>query len=197
MRHYEIVFLVHPDQSEQINEIIGRYKTLVTAGQGTVHRTEDWGRRRLAYAINEVHKAHYIMLNIECELKVLQEIEGHFQFNDSILRHLIIRRKQAISEPSAMLEAKEKADARSATASEKSSKPVPTAKPAVAEAARMDEVKAVGADPVTAPVTVPGTNAVEVAAAETAAIETMVPSEVDVASDATDSPATTTPEETK
>ena len=106
MRHYEIVFLVHPDQSEQVPAMIDRYREMVTSGSGNVHRVEDWGRRRLAYMINEVHKAHYVMLNIECGLDVLAEIERNFKFNDSVLRHLIIRRKQANTEESAMAKAK-------------------------------------------------------------------------------------------
>ena len=93
MRHYEIVFLVHPDQSEQVPAMVDRFKDMVTSGDGKIHRVEDWGRRRLAYMINDVHKAHYIMINIECSLGVLQDIERNFKFNDSILRHLVIRRK--------------------------------------------------------------------------------------------------------
>ena len=106
MRHYEIVFLVHPDQSEQVPAMIERYSEMVTNGGGTVHRVEDWGRRRLAYMISEVHKAHYVMVNIECSLEVLSDIERNFKFNDSILRHLVIRRKSAITEESAMAKAK-------------------------------------------------------------------------------------------
>ena len=106
MRHYEIVFLVHPDQSEQVPAMIYRYREMVTSGSGNVHRVEDWGRRRLAYMINDVHKAHYVMLNIECGLDVLAEIERNFKFNDSVLRYLVIRRKQAITEESAMAKAK-------------------------------------------------------------------------------------------
>ncbi len=111
MRHYEIVFLVHPDQSEQVPAMVDRFKDMVTSGDGKIHRVEDWGRRRLAYMINDVHKAHYIMINIECSLGVLQEIERNFKFNDSILRHLVIRRKQAITEESSMAKAKAREDA--------------------------------------------------------------------------------------
>lgn len=110
MRHYEIVFLVHPSQSEQVPAMIDRYKEMVATGEGKTHRVEDWGRRRLAYSINDVHKAHYAMLNIECALNVLREIEGNFKFNDSILRHLIIRRKQAITEESQLAKAKAEED---------------------------------------------------------------------------------------
>ena len=108
MRHYEIVFLVHPDQSEQVSAMIDRYKEMVTSTGGDVHRVEDWGRRRLAYMINDVHKAHYIMINVECNLEALGEIEKNFKFNDSILRHLVIRRKEAITSESPL--AKEKAE---------------------------------------------------------------------------------------
>ena len=114
MRHYEIVFLVHPDQSEQVSAMIDRYREMVSAGGGSVHRVEDWGRRRLAYMINDVHKAHYILMNIECSLEVLAEIERNFKFNDSILRHLVIRRKQAITEESPMAKAKAREDAEEA-----------------------------------------------------------------------------------
>ncbi len=110
MRHYEIVFLVHPDQSEQVPAMIDRYKEMVESGNGTVHRVEDWGRRRLAYMINDVHKAHYVMINIECGLEILADIERNFKFNDSILRHLVIRRKIAITEESAMATAKARED---------------------------------------------------------------------------------------
>ncbi len=119
MRHYEIVFLVHPDQSEQVPAMIDRYKEMITSGQGRVHRIEDWGRRRLAYMINDVHKAHYIMVNIECGLDVLRGIEKNFRFNDSILRHLVIRRRHAITEDSPMAVAKAKEDAREAEINEK------------------------------------------------------------------------------
>ncbi len=106
MRHYEIVFLVHPDQSEQVSGMMERYRKMVTSNGGHVHREEDWGRRIMAYMINDLHKAHYVLLNIECDLSTLQEIEAHFRFNDSILRHLVIRRKTAIVEQSAILTAK-------------------------------------------------------------------------------------------
>jgi len=110
VRHYEIVFLVHPDQSEQVSGMIERYRSMVTSNGGRVHREEDWGRRILAYMINDLHKAHYVLLNIECDSSTLREIEGHFRFNDSILRHLIIRRKEAIVEQSPILKAKIKED---------------------------------------------------------------------------------------
>jgi len=111
MRHYEIVFLVHPDQSEQVPAMVDRFKDMVISGNGAVHRVEDWGRRRLAYMIQDVHKAHYVMLNIECSLDVLRDIERNFKFNDSVLRHLVIRRKHAITEESNMAKAKAREDA--------------------------------------------------------------------------------------
>ena len=114
MRHYEITFLVHPDQSEQVPAMIDRYKDLVASGHGNIHRVENWGRRRLAYMINDVYKAHYVMLNIECNLNVLGEIEKNFKFNDSILRHLVIRRKTAITEESPIAKEKQREDAQEA-----------------------------------------------------------------------------------
>ncbi|MCH7743777.1 MAG: 30S ribosomal protein S6 [Proteobacteria bacterium] len=95
MRHYEIVFLVHPDQSEQVPGMIERYSNLITQGGGNIHRVEDWGRRQLAYPINKIHKAHYILLNIECSKEVLEEINTAFRFNDAVLRNLVMSRKSA------------------------------------------------------------------------------------------------------
>ncbi len=100
MRHYEIVFLVHPDQSEQVPAMIERYKALVQEGQGVVHRVEDWGRRQLAYPINKIHKAHYVLMNIECGQDVHDELVSIFRFNDAIIRNLIIRRDEAVTETS-------------------------------------------------------------------------------------------------
>lgn len=93
MRHYEIVFLVHPDQSEQVPGMIERYSTLISEGEGKVHRVEDWGRHQLAYPINKIHKAHYALLNIECTQDVLEELETAFRFNDAVIRNLILSRK--------------------------------------------------------------------------------------------------------
>ncbi len=100
MRHYEIVFMVHPDQSEQVPAMIERYRSMIAAGGGQVHRLEDWGRRQLTHSIAKLHKAHYVLMNIECDSKVLDEIQGAFRFSDAVLRHLVIRRDEAISEPS-------------------------------------------------------------------------------------------------
>jgi small subunit ribosomal protein S6 len=111
MRHYEIVFLVHPDQSEQVPAMVERYQGMVADSGGAVHRTEDWGRRQLAHPINKIHKAHYVLLNVECGQSVLDEIRGAFRFNDAVLRHLVIARDKAITEasPMAIAVAEEKA----------------------------------------------------------------------------------------
>ena len=103
MRHYEIVFIVHPDQSEQVPAMIERYRTLVTAKNGLIHRLEDWGRRQLAYPIQKIHKAHYVLMNIECNQETLEEMEHAFKFNDAVLRHLTIKTKAAVTIPSAMM----------------------------------------------------------------------------------------------
>ncbi|ADL55969.1 MAG: 30S ribosomal protein S6 [Nitrosomonadales bacterium] len=103
MRHYEIVFIVHPDQSEQVPAMIERYRTLVTAKGGQIHRLEDWGRRQLAYAIQKIHKAHYVLMNIECNQEILDELEHAFRFNDAVLRHLTVKTKAAVTVPSAMM----------------------------------------------------------------------------------------------
>ena len=103
MRHYEIVFIVHPDQSEQVPAMIERYKTLISENQGKIHRLEDWGRRQLAYPINKIHKAHYVLMNIETTPAVLEELETAFRFNDAVLRHLAIQKKAAVTEASPMM----------------------------------------------------------------------------------------------
>ncbi len=103
MRHYEIVFIVHPDQSEQVPAMIERYRTLVTARAGRIHRLEDWGRRQMAYPIQKVHKAHYVLMNIECDLETVAELEHAFKFNDAVLRHLAIKMRRAVTTPSPMM----------------------------------------------------------------------------------------------
>ena len=103
MRHYEIVFIVHQDQSEQVPAMIERYRTLVTSNGGTIHRLEDWGRRQLAYPIQKIHKAHYVLMNIECSQAVLEELELAFKFNDAVLRHLTMATKQAVVAASPMM----------------------------------------------------------------------------------------------
>jgi small subunit ribosomal protein S6 len=103
MRHYELVFIVHPDQSEQVPAMIERYRTLIAESGGAVHRLEDWGRRQLAYPIQKIHKAHYVLMNIECNLEVLAELEYGFKFNDAVLRHLMMSTKTAVTAPSPMM----------------------------------------------------------------------------------------------
>ena len=103
MRHYEIVFIVHPDQSEQVPAMVERYRTLVTSKNGHIHRLEDWGRRQLAYPIQKIHKAHYVLMNIEVDQPTLDELEHAFKFNDAVLRHLTIKTKAAVVTPSAMM----------------------------------------------------------------------------------------------
>jgi small subunit ribosomal protein S6 len=103
MRHYEIVFIVHPDQSEQVPAMIERYKANITGHGGKVHRLEDWGRRQLAYPIQKLHKAHYVLMNIECDQATLDELEHGFKFNDAVLRHLTTKREDAVATPSPMM----------------------------------------------------------------------------------------------
>ena len=103
MRHYEVVFIVHPDQSEQVPAMIERYRTLVTSNGGSVHRLEDWGRRQLAYPIQKIHKAHYVLMNIETNQETLSELENAFKFNDAVLRHLTVSTSAAVTAPSPMM----------------------------------------------------------------------------------------------
>jgi small subunit ribosomal protein S6 len=107
MRHYEIVFLVHPDQSEQVGAMIERYRSMIETNNGQIHRLEDWGRRQLAYPINKIHKAHYVLMNIECDDATLEELTSAFRFNDAVLRNLVIKRDQADTEPSPIAQAKD------------------------------------------------------------------------------------------
>lgn len=107
MRHYEIVFLVHPDQSDQVPGMIERYRTTIEEGKGSIHRLEDWGRRQLAYPINKVHKAHYVLMNIECGQDVIDNLANLFRFNDAVLRNLILRTEKAVTEPSPLLKSKD------------------------------------------------------------------------------------------
>ena len=119
MRHYEVVFLVHPDQSEQVPSMTDRYTQLVTESDGKVHRMEDWGRRQLAYPINKIHKAHYVLMNIECSREVLDELVTLFRFNDAVLRNLIIKCKNAITEESFILKGERESKERRARAEQK------------------------------------------------------------------------------
>lgn len=116
MRHYEIVFMVHPDQSEQVPSMTERYVAGIKEDDGKIHRLEDWGRRQLAYSINKLHKAHYVLMNIECESKTLNDLENAFRFNDAVIRHLTIRRDDALTEPSLLAKVEEKEAAPEAAA---------------------------------------------------------------------------------
>ncbi|MDJ0928956.1 MAG: 30S ribosomal protein S6 [Gammaproteobacteria bacterium] len=144
MRHYEIVFLVHPDQSEQVPAMIERYTGMISAGGGTVHRLEDWGRRQLAHSIAKVHKAHYVLMNIECDQAALDEVLGAFRFSDAVLRHLVIRRDEPITDASPLAKAPEEdteerpREPRRAAPADEAEAPTPTeatAEPAPTEVA--------------------------------------------------------------
>ncbi len=136
MRHYELCVIVHPDQSEQVPSMIERYKNLVLEQGGKVHRIENWGRRQLAYPIDKLVKAHYVLMNIECTSETLAEIENGFRFNDAILRHLTVKMKKAETGPSVMMKTVEKEEARKAQAATEAAAPAPAAQEAtVAEVA--------------------------------------------------------------
>ena len=124
MRHYEIVFLVHPDQSEQVPAMVERYRNMITASGGSVHREEDWGRRHLEFPIKKIHKAHYVLMNIECSKEILDELESIFRFNDAVLRHLTLVTKEAVTEKSPMMHAVEKEE--TAKAERKPGRPTPS-----------------------------------------------------------------------
>jgi len=112
MRHYEIVFLVHPDQSEQVPAMVERYRSTIESDGGQIHRLEDWGRRQLAYPINKIHKAHYVLMNIECSQDALNELESAFRFNDAVIRHLSLVRDEAVTEASPLVKGKEERESR-------------------------------------------------------------------------------------
>ncbi|MDR1062391.1 MAG: 30S ribosomal protein S6 [Azoarcus sp.] len=124
MRHYEIVFIVHPDQSEQVPAMIERYKGIVSARNGQIHRLEDWGRRQLAYPIQKVHKAHYVLMNVETDEEALAELEHAFKFNDAVLRHLTIKKKKAVTAPSPMMKEEKSRSLAGAPAAEGEGEPV-------------------------------------------------------------------------
>jgi small subunit ribosomal protein S6 len=134
MRHYEVVFIVHPDQSEQVPGMVERYRQTVTARNGKIHRLEDWGRRQLAFPIQKVHKAHYVLMNVECDNETLGELEHAFKFNDAVLRHLIVKMDEAVTAPSPMMK-EEKSRSLTGPASEEA-KPAAPAAPAAEAAAR-------------------------------------------------------------
>jgi small subunit ribosomal protein S6 len=108
MKHYEIIFIVHPDQSEQVPAMIERYRSMIEGKNGHIHRLEDWGRRQLAYPINKVHKAHYVLMNVECPIEVMRELADIFRFNDAIIRHLILVQSKAVTQPSPLMRKDEK-----------------------------------------------------------------------------------------
>jgi small subunit ribosomal protein S6 len=127
MRHYEIVFLVHPDQSEQVPGMLDRYRSSIEGNGGKIHRLEDWGRRQLAYPIQKIHKAHYILMNIECDQATLDELESGFRFNDAVIRNMVIRRDKAITEASPLVKREESSEERAPAPA-----PAPEAAPAPA-----------------------------------------------------------------
>jgi small subunit ribosomal protein S6 len=136
MRHYEIVFIVHPDQSEQVPGMVERYRSLVTAKGGKIHRLEDWGRRQMAFPIQKMHKAHYVLMNIECGTDVLEELEHSFKFNDAVLRHLTVKMTEAATAPSPMMK-EEKSRSLTGAPAAPAAAPAPAAPAAPAtEAAR-------------------------------------------------------------
>jgi small subunit ribosomal protein S6 len=142
MRHYEIVFLVHPDQSEQVTAMVDRYRASIEADGGTIHRLEDWGRRQLAYPIQKLHKAHYVLMNIECSTTVLDELNSAFRFNDAVLRSVVISRKEAVTETSLLAKRPEEKRERetSSDAAEKPAEAVADDAPAaVADEAAVEE----------------------------------------------------------
>ena len=112
MRHYEIVFLVHPDQSEQVPAMIERYRATITSQGGQIHRLEDWGRRQLAYPIHKIHKAHYVLMNVECKRETLEELTSAFRFNDAVIRNLVIHRDDPVTEPSPLAKSRDDRESR-------------------------------------------------------------------------------------
>jgi small subunit ribosomal protein S6 len=139
MRHYEVVFMVHPDQSEQVSGMVERYTQIVTESGGTIHRLEDWGRRQLAYPINKIHKAHYILMNIECGGEALEELTTLFRYNDAVLRNLVIKEKKAITEESLISKGEREGKERRARAEQKRKQEEAAAAAAAAAAPAADE----------------------------------------------------------
>jgi len=205
MRHYEIVFLVHPDQSEQVPAMVEKYQGMVTESGGSVHRSEDWGRRQLAHPINKIHKAHYALLNVECDFAVIEEIKTAFKFNDAVLRHLVISRDEAVTEASPMAvavaeekakekEAQQRRDAKAASEAAmrtEAAEEKPAAEEPVAEAAPADAEEAVAEAPAEPEAAVE--EKAEDSSGEEAAPEAEAPAEVDADAEAasTDSDAET------
>ena len=143
MRHYEMVFIVHPDQSEQVPAMIERYRTMVTGRKGLIHRLEDWGRRQMAYPIQKLHKAHYVLMNIECDAETLAELEHAFKFNDAVLRHLIVATNEAKVAPSPMMKEEK---ARSLTPRDGDAPRAPVVPAEVATAGKSDAAASVPAE---------------------------------------------------
>jgi small subunit ribosomal protein S6 len=184
MRHYEIVFLVHPDQSEQVPAMIERYQSIVTSNNGTIHRLEDWGRRLLAYPINKIHKAHYVLMNIECDAESLTQLTDGFRFNDAVIRNLVIKKDEAVTEASHLIKSKDEEESRPA------STPAPTPAPA-AEVAPAAVEEAAPAEPVAevAPAAVEEAAPAEPVAAEAAADEVVEEtSQEEAVAESTDKP---------
>jgi small subunit ribosomal protein S6 len=129
MRHYEIVFLVHPDQSEQVPAMIDRYKEMITGNEGKIHRLEDWGRRLLAYPINKIHKAHYVLMNIECAADTLKELTEAFRYNDAVIRNLVVKKDEAVTGDSPLIKMKEE-EAKSTPRATEEEKPAAAPEPA-------------------------------------------------------------------
>lgn len=148
MRHYEIVFLVHPDQSEQVPAMVERYRSTIEAKDGKIHRLEDWGRRQLAYPINKIHKAHYVLMNIECGQEALDELESLFRFNDAVIRNLVIKCNEAVTDQSPLAKSKEEKDGRERDrGADRAAKPAEVAaEPAVEAEAPVAEAEAPTAD---------------------------------------------------
>ena len=135
MRHYEIVFIVHPDQSEQVPAMIERYRSTITARKGSIHRLEDWGRRQMTFPIAKMHKAHYVLMNIECDQETLDELEHSFKFNDAVLRHLTVQMKAAVTAPSPMMKEEKSRSVLNGEAPKASEAPKPAEAAAAAPAA--------------------------------------------------------------
>jgi small subunit ribosomal protein S6 len=189
MRHYEVVFLVHPDQSEQVPGMIERYTQLVTENGGNVHRMEDWGRRQLAYPINKIHKAHYVLMNIECGGEVLDELNSLFRFNDAVLRNLIIKRKEAITEESFILKGERETKERKARVEQKRQLEEESAPPKPVESNEEPVAAGVGADS-------SALNSEEdMGAEESATEETETPEETEAPEETETPKETETPEE--
>ena len=146
MRHYEIVFIVHPDQSEQVPAMIERYRSTITSRKGAIHRLEDWGRRQMTFPVAKMHKAHYVLMNIECDQETLDELEHSFKFNDAVLRHLTVQMKAAVTTPSPMMKEEKSRSVLNGEAPKATEAP----KPAEAAAAAPKPAEAVAAAPAAA-----------------------------------------------